>query len=474
MAFLRRETSEGNIGLIYSIIQKTIRRGLENKCLYYSKILYNEGTPNSLRKRLCYIINEDIGHIVLSNEVMNCEDSELFKYVIICCRLKKTHDPAWLSRLSLDYCINNKHTNDFELNEGKKLTYLVKNKDYKNIRKYINKYSKLYTFTDKNNLVWASYILFNNRKELNQPYDLNLELIEPKKFDIIPFWVRDKHVIGGVSGYKFFFENSLVVNIKLYESGDKFGDECKKVYLDDENNGLNSKTKHIQKLWNDIEKFEKKIDGYIDVIQIQLITSKGKPNTYFATDVTNNKKYVLKGPIDYKFSKQVQTTELLKKKLKLPELNIEIININDIRWIKSDCLLDYNTNSKILKSSKLEENVLIYNSDNCNVDFDTMIDTHFIKIFEQYLFRLLCGCNDHCSRNFIYKNDIIYSIDDHSLDLPITNLDNIKMKKKTKEIWNKKIIDNKIEILNILKKWINLLTSDKYKQKCYDLISLIL
>ena len=68
MAFLRKSTSEGNVGLLYSIIQKCIRRGLEKECLYYSKILYNEATKNSLRKRLVYVVNEDICNLDLSEE----------------------------------------------------------------------------------------------------------------------------------------------------------------------------------------------------------------------------------------------------------------------------------------------------------------------------------------------------------------------------------------------------------------------
>ena len=48
MAFLRKQTREGNIAELYSVIQKCIRRGLE-ECLYYSDILFNEGTPNYLR-----------------------------------------------------------------------------------------------------------------------------------------------------------------------------------------------------------------------------------------------------------------------------------------------------------------------------------------------------------------------------------------------------------------------------------------
>ena len=164
MAFLRKQTSEGSIAVLYSLIQKCIRRGLEEECLYYSEILFNEGTPNSLRKRLVYVTNEDIGHIKLSNEIMECKNEDLFKYLIICCRLKKTHDPAWLSRLALHYSMNNLKSNDEELSEAMKLTEYVRKEYYKNIREYIGKeYSKLYTFSGKNNLVWASYILFNRR-----------------------------------------------------------------------------------------------------------------------------------------------------------------------------------------------------------------------------------------------------------------------------------------------------------------------
>ena len=60
----------------------------------------------------------------------------------------------------------------------------------------------------KNNLVWASYILFNRRPELNQEYSLDIELPLKKRFNQIPYWVYDKHVSGGNKGYQFFFDNS--------------------------------------------------------------------------------------------------------------------------------------------------------------------------------------------------------------------------------------------------------------------------
>ena len=109
------------------------------------------------------------------------------------------------------------------------------------------KYSKMYSFSGKNNLVWASFILFNNRPELNQEYSLDIELPEKRKFDKLPSWVYDKHVSGGTKGYQFFFDNSLVVNENIYEDmwgegGDKYAEECMAVYLEDEKNLGNGKT----------------------------------------------------------------------------------------------------------------------------------------------------------------------------------------------------------------------------------------
>jgi hypothetical protein len=479
MAFLRKKTSEGNIGLLYSIIQKTIRRGLENECLYYSKILFDEGTPNSLRKRLIYVTNEDIGHIELSNEIMNCDDVDLFKYVVICCRLQKTHDPAWLSRLALHYCMNDLETDNFELIEAKKMTFLVKDKKYKEIREYLGKYGKMYTFTSKNNLVWSSYILFKNRKELNQNYSLEVDIPEVFKFNEIPYWVKDKHVVGGVKGYKFFFENSLVVLENIYENmlgegGDKYADECKKVYLDDEKKLGNGKTNYLKKIWlNSKDNYETIIKGYKDVIQVQLITSRGKPQVYFVTDINDNKKYVLKGPIIYDMKKKINKTELMKKKLGMNTLNVTFIKLDGKIWMKSDCILDYNKDNKELKSSKLESNIYIYSGDNSNINFD-MISKNFMEIFEQYLFRIFIGCNDHCVRNIIEKDLKFYSIDDHCLDIDVNldELNKIKMRKDIKIIWDNKIKENKDNIFKILKDWEGNVETDYYKKRLTNLMEL--
>ena len=472
MAFLRKQTSEGSIGLLYSIIQKCIRRGLEEEALYYSNVIYTEATKNSLRKRLIYVSTEDIGNLRLSEEILLCKDEDLLKYLVICCRMKKTHDPAWLSRLALHYCMNKLETDNEELQEAMKLTEFVKIKDYDSIRKYLGSYKKMYAFSGKNHLIWTTFILFNRRPELNQEYslnDINLEEINPKKFPEVPFWVKDKHVAGGTKGYKFFFDNSLVVNEGLYEV-DKFAEETKKVYLDDEKNLGNGKTKVLYKKWlgedleDSLDEYEKKISGFKDVIQIQLITSKGKPPVYFVTSLQDGEKYVLKGPMKMDMRNQIMKTENLKKELGLNHLNVEFINIFNQNWMKSDSLLDYDITKKVLKTSKLETNVYIYSGENSNVSFDDLNDDNFLKIIEQYLFRLLTGANDHCARNFIKKDDIVYSIDDHSLEEDI-KFNEIKMKKSIKEIWNKNIIKFRKEILNKLFEWYLLTTGTSKLEK---------
>uniref|UniRef100_A0A6C0C7N5 Uncharacterized protein n=1 Tax=viral metagenome TaxID=1070528 RepID=A0A6C0C7N5_9ZZZZ len=481
MAFLRKQTTEGSIGLLYSIIQKCIRRGMEEECLYYSDILFKEGTPNSLRKRLVYVTNEDICNLKLSNEIMECSDEDLYKYVVLCCRMKKTHDSAWLSRLSLHYAMNNIDTDNEELIEAIKMTEFIRTDNYKKVREYIGKeYNKLYSFSGKNNLVWASYIMIKRRPELNQEYSLDIDLdsIEKRKFSNIPFWVMDKHVSGGQKGYQFFFDNSLIVNENIYENGDKYAEECMKVYLEDEKNIGNGKTKILYKLWKEGIKdipdiYEKKIPGYKDVVQIQLITSKNKPPVYFVTSLDDNKKYVLKGPMTIKIRKQIMRTENIKKDIGLNHLNVEFINIFNQNWMRADSLLDYDFNKKELKTSKLEKNVYIYNGVNNNYNFDNINEENFMEFFKNYIFRLIVGTNDHCSRNFITDGVNVYSIDDHCLDLEFDDLLNIKMKKDIKEKCKEYIILNKSNIIEILNKWRKRFINENMIKRIDKIISMV-
>ena len=146
-------------------------------------------------------------------------------------------------------------------------------------------------------------------------------------------------------------------------------------------------------------------------------------------------------------------TEKIKKVLEFNHLNVEFINIFGENWMKMDSLLDYDFNNKELKTSKLEENVYIYNGENNNYNFDDINEENFMELFKNYMLRLVIGANDHCARNFITDGIKVYSIDDHCVDQDFKDLNDIKMKKDIKLKWNEYIIKNKIEILEILNKW---------------------
>ena len=95
--------------------------------------------------------------------------------------------------------------------------------------------------------------------------------------------------------------------------------------------------------------YEINIPGYNNIIQTQLITSRGKPKTYYVTSNKDNKKYILKGPMTFDMRKQVMRSERIKKALGLNQLNVEFVNIFQQNWMKADCLLDYDYHKKILK-----------------------------------------------------------------------------------------------------------------------------
>ena len=170
--------------------------------------------------------------------------------------------------------------------------------------------------------------------------------------------------------------------------------------------------------------------------------------------------------------KQVVRSEKIKKALGLNQLNVEFVNIFGENWMKMDCLLDYDYDKKELKSSKLEDNVYIYNGDNCNINFDDISEENFMEIFRNYLFRLVVGANDHCCRNFITDGNIVYSIDDHCLDRDFEDM-NIKMKKDNKTRWDSYIIIYKNDILRILNMWKHVFKCDSMLKRIDKLIEII-
>ena len=471
MYFLKKQTSDKNvtIGLCYSIFQKCIRRCLTPEALYYGRLIYNDGTPNALRKRLIMSCLEDMANGELALEILTSSDNQLFDYIKILSQNKKTHISSWYQRVCLDYAIYNTKTEDNDIKIGIKMHNLTKDKNFKEIRSFLGKdYNKLYTFMSKERLVWAVKILNESRPELKYKINRNIDQsILPRKFIEIPYWVKDKHVAGGTPGYKFFFDHGCVMDNRIYPEIEPYEEECKNIYFFEEN-FIKARTKSTYDRWSDNQYYKEYIpselleNGYRNIIQIQLLTRKGKPKVYFATDFKNNKKYVLKGPLNYQEKKKIEFTEKIKSITKFPRLDSKIINLNGHFWLKSNSLIDY-SDDVIEKESKIESKRLIYNGINVNCNFDLFfgpdknVNYSEIDLIMATLFKVLVGAKDFASRNYLIK-DTVYSIDDHSYFPEEPNIFLVPekvVKKHIKKYWINylKLSSNKEIILKILKKW---------------------
>jgi len=473
MAFLRKETSEKgiSIGICYSIFQKCIRRCMTSEALYYGQLIYNDGTPNALRKRLIMSCLEDMANLELALEIMNTSNEKLSYYIRIISQNKKTHISAWYQRICLDYAIYNTKVDSEELNMGMKMQIFERDRNYKEIRNFLGKEcNKLYSFTGKERLVWAVKILTEHRNELKYEINRNIDKnISPKKFKTIPDWVMDKHVPNGTPGYQFFFDNSCVMNNRIYQEKEPYEIECKNIYLHEEiDNITHSRTKHTIDRWRDDEYNSDYIpnilleSGYRNIIQIQLLTRRNYPKVYFVTNFKDGKKYVMKGPLNTIDKEQIEFTEKIKEIIKYPRLNSKVIDLSNQLWLISDSLIDYTTDT-IIKESKLEYTRPIYNGPTVNCKFDYFFGLDRNVTYRQNdiilatLFKSMIGAKDFASRNYLIK-DIVYSIDDHSYlpeDVDINIIPETSIKKEVKKAWKRylKLEINKKVIIQELKKW---------------------
>tara|TARA_A100001015_G_scaffold135243_1_gene150058 strand:- start:100 stop:819 length:720 start_codon:yes stop_codon:yes gene_type:complete len=237
--FLERKTSDEEIdmGLCYSILHKCVRRCLINESLYYGKLIFQDGTPNALRKRLIIYCLEDMARLDLAIDIFNADENKLLFYIQIVAKNKKTRITDWFRIICREYHKKSKCCNDnIELTKGIGIQDFESKKDYKSIRKFLGKdLSKLYTFMDKVSYLWILKILWEKREELR--YSLNKNInpkLRPIKFEKIPKFALDKHVLNGTPGLKFFFENGAVIENRIYQE-DPYEKEAKKIAYLNEN-----------------------------------------------------------------------------------------------------------------------------------------------------------------------------------------------------------------------------------------------
>lgn len=449
--FLRRPTTDGiNIGTCYSILQKCIRRGLLQESLYYGNLVYKDGTPNALRKRLVMYCLEDMCRLDLALEVKDAPDSKLCDYIQLVVRNKKTHLSASLSRIVL-YRLENGIPLHSDMKILEKSMTMFIHEDWVQLRKYLGKdVSKLFTFMSKNVLVLVVFELFNSRPELSYPLDRTLETIEPKRFDEVPSWAKDKHVVGGTKGYKFFYENGLVMKNTVYPI-DPYKEESLEIYLSDEKTFGNGKTSQVLARLRDDDMVKLLETRFKNVIQIQLLTRRNNPKVYFCTD--GEQKKVVKGPLNQDFVERIQIMETLKTHLRVPTLNVSFEKIQNRTWMISNSLVDY-TNDFVVKKSKLETERKIYDGPKADL---RDITKNFMNLVEAHLIKNLAGTGDVAQRNYLVSNNEVYSVDDMFCDTQhLTSFP--KGSKVFKEKWSSQLQIHKKEIDDLFVEWKNRLS----------------
>ena len=162
----------------------------------------------------------------------------------------------------------------------------------------------------------------------------------------------------------------------------------------------------------------------VELIQVQCITARYKPRTYFMKLKGSGVRYdyILKGP----FRTQHEIDEiLLSDKLKtlfdLNSPNSKQITFNgDGMFIVGSNWIDVNDPVEtITRTTKLETNVTVYNGDISVYDSKRKLSSYSVNVQLELLkilfFRKMIGTNDTCARNIIVSELGVCSIDDPAL-----------------------------------------------------------
>ena len=207
---------------------------------------------------------------------------------------------------------------------------------------------------------------------------------------------------------------------------------------------------YINKIRYDFGSSEIKKYNFKDLrlIQTQLITGRSKPRTWFCCNLNK----VIKGPLNIKQIKELIDSDKLKGLFKLKRVHTEVIEIDSEFYLMFDNLIPINENETIVKSSKLETNVTIYNGNLyilSSKEFSNLSDNVKLKVIKNLIFRKIIGTNDTCDRNIIVYKNTVASIDDPVLLQETefmfkTHIVNTQVRTSYEDAYekNKKIIDD--------------------------------
>ena len=470
--FLRNKGASGQFtfDIIFSCLQKSMRRG--DYELASEMVKEFRDYPNALKKRLIYDCCEDCPNLYMIRDIYNTksEIDLLYPYVRTICNHVKCREVILGFRVA---CQDKVVPEDFTMDDDmymwcrKVFTRLcATDGDTKELIEYfVNKYPILnqlklkqeWNFINKNRLALYVAIAFFKVPyvtdiDYKKKYGFNKE--DSIEFDFkelkLPDYVYDKHVKCSPpehKGYDFFIDNIVLVprmpetelEIKgkeLYKttnkaSGDFINREALKgvklckLNMDpivelgtNEPTNKTVKRKPVKSTNNKLISNESVFDNSdlkltdLKLLQTQLITSKYKPRTWFCND-----KYVLKGPMKQKDIEPLILSDQLKKLFGLVSVNTRIVKIEGEDYLLMDCLIPVNYDEYVIKNSKLETNVKIYNGDT-RVLSSKLINTYEphiqLEILKNLCFRKIVGSIDCCDRNIIVnlESKVVASIDD--------------------------------------------------------------
>ncbi len=157
------------------------------------------------------------------------------------------------------------------------------------------------------------------------------------------------------------------------------------------------------------------LDGYTDILQTQLITEKDKPRSWFATRGSNQ--YVIKGPISEKERDECLRSQTFKELLGIPHTNMRA----EGEYLIQTCIGDYTTLQTEVRSSRWEKKVRVPIV-GLTAWSESYLASHIppsihISLLEGLLFRKIMGTNDTCNQNFVVHKDLVYCIDDRSMNM---------------------------------------------------------
>ena len=417
--FLKKKGYSGKyqFDVIYSALQKFMRRNELNNALEMCKEF--KEYPNALKKRLIYCSVEDCPDMNLINDIYNTEPiiEKLIPYVKVICNHIKCREVFY----TFYYCaakeLYNKEQLDIKddlLTTMKKLLYLVVYDKYDKIISFYQKYydnmqlEKIFKFINKNRCFMYALAAKFVCPYVEEKYTLEKNIEFNYDFDedfTLPDYVYDKHTLHGQDkSYSFFINNIILVPRKEETEIEK---KAKEIYI----NTNNSTGFWLDKLKN--KKLTKELTG--NLIQTQLITSKWKPTVYYYDKNNNNKyEYILKKKMKREEMEKCVDSDKIKKLIDLPNVDMKIENNN----LLMKNLISIDPNNTVVKQSKLEDNVTIYNGEHYHYNhknLEKLTDDESIQLFEILLFRKIIGTNDTCERNIIHKDNKLVSIDDPML-----------------------------------------------------------